>query len=422
MTADDSPELAIAALKDGYVSEYLQKPLNSPDQLGQVAARAIAHRQLVKEHASLQQQAEAERKRLQALVSSVGDAILVVSVEGTITLANPAANRIADSGELVGRQASEALPSRLLNIVDNWRAGSPADGTLKPVTLEIPWAGEMVLMVSLAPLQEDPQKEPGWALVMRDITPFKRMDEFKTQAMIEAANRFKRPLAQAMTALVKLNTLAVSNESLSEPVYQLTEAWKKIQASGDELARMARSDPAKMRKVDRVDIGVTLAMIETELNSELYWQGSDRLVVELGPGLTPVQTDAQMIHELLKGLVKRAALRSPPGSSIRVEARQTQGRVYIDVSDEGPSISDTGVLHMFDRVSHEPASANRSPAVELARAKALLDAGGGQLWIGGDERRGSVVTICLPIVAAPVDAHPGDAGPVDRIAEGVIQP
>lgn len=399
ITAADSVELAITAMKEGGVYDYLQKPLDSPGQLTMVVERAIAHRRLVLERADLQQKAETERRRLLALVSSVSDAILVVAADGEIVVANPAARKMIGADDVIGEPALQVLPPRLVGAVNNWKAM----GGQNPAVLELPWKGDTIQMVSLTPIQDDQDNWQGWALVMRDITPFKRLDELKTLAMIDSANKFRRPLAEAMSALADLNVMAATDDRMLDNVYKLTEAWKRIQSYSDELVKMAHQEASQESQVSEVDIKATLVKIENELNTEMFWQGRSRLVMSISSDLAPLQTDADMLYQLLKGLVKRAALRTPLGGSIRVDAREINGRVYIDVSDEGPSVSDTGVLHMFDRSGFDPASSNRNPAVELTRAKALLDEVGGQLWIGGKTRRGSTVTICLPAVARLVD-------------------
>ena len=400
ISAADSIDLAITAMKDGGIYDYLKKPFENR-QLTLAIERAIAHRRLVMERAQLQENAETERRRLLALVSSVSDAILVVAADGVIVVANPAARKMTGVEDIIGEQALLILPPRLVSLVNNWQAM----GALNPVVLEIPWKGETVQMVSLTPIQDDQDNWQGWSLVMRDITPFKRLDELKTQALVDSANKFRRPLAEAMSALVELNVMTASDERVSNKVYKLTEAWKRIQSQSDEFLQMAHQESRRESQISEVDIRLILAKIEAELNAELYWQGRGRLLMSIHSELAHVQTDADMLYQLLKGLVKRAVLRSPLSGTIQIETRQIDGRVYIDITDEGPSVSDTGMLHMFDRSAVDSVTSDRSPAMELARAKALLDEAGGQLWVGGKSRRGSTVTVCLPVVARAVDKN-----------------
>ncbi len=99
ITAADSLELAISVLRQGGVYDYLQKPFDSLDQLILVVERAVDHHRLLLEREALQRKAETDARRLQVLVSNVGEAILIVSADGVITLANPAARKMIGSAE-----------------------------------------------------------------------------------------------------------------------------------------------------------------------------------------------------------------------------------------------------------------------------------------------------------------------------------
>ncbi len=399
ITAADSLELAISVLRQGGVYDYLQKPFDSLEQLNLTLERAVEHRRLILEREALQRKADAEARRLRVLVSNVGEAILVVSGDGVVTLANPAAKKVIGNLNLEGKPAAEILPPRLMRVVEDWQA----HGGRTPVVMEIPWQGESIQMLSLTPIQDSQDNWQGWALVMRDITPFKRLDDLKTQAMADAIAQIQRPLAEAMGYLAELTVLAAQDERISSVVYKLTDAWKRIQITGDELAKMAHKDVSQESLAVEVRLPQLIKEIERELNTELYWEGMSKLEVSLEDHLNPIYTDAEMLSQLLKGLIKRAAARSPYGGNVSLTARSVEGRVYIEVKDEGPSVTNTGLLHMFDKSAIDAAPRADNIQFDLSQAKALLDKVGGELWVvGEDSRRGSAVTICLPEVAQVV--------------------
>lgn len=406
ITATDSVELAIVAMRDGRVHDYLQKPLASIDELTLVVDRAVNHRRLVIERAALQEKADTEAHRLHALVSNVGEAILVVAGDGVIMVANPSARKLLGRDDLEGKRALDVLPHRLTGIVENWQAV----GGQTSIIMEIPWPVDTIQMVSLTPVQEQNSSLQGWALVLRDITPFKRLDELRTQAMIEAASKIRRPLAEAMSALVDLTVLAAQDDRMSDSVFKLSETWKRIQAYGDELLKMARQESSAESVVAEVNLNQVMTDIEKDLNTEMYWQGKGNFAIIKSDDLPTIQTDQDMVSNLLKGVLKRAIVRSPLGGQIRVDAKEINGKVYIDVSDEGAALTDTGVLRMFDKSIVDPAMGNAHPGSELAQAKNQLEKVGGQLWVGGRTRRGSTITICIPAVAQPLERRPVVAG------------
>lgn len=399
ITAADSLELAISVLRQGGVYDYLQKPFDSLEQLNLTVEHALEHRGLILEREALQRKADTDARRLRVLVSNVGEAILVVSGGGVVELANPAAKKIIGNNDIEGKPAADILPPRLMRVVEDWQA----HGGRAPIVVEIPWQGESIQMLSLTPIHDSHDNWQGWALVMRDITPFKRLDDLKTQALAEAITQIRRPLAEAMGSLAELTVLAAQDERISSIVYKLTDVWKRIQVTGDALAKMAHKDVSQEYLAVEVRLPQLIKEIESELNAELYWEGMSRLEVSLEDHLNPIYTDAEMLYRLLKGLIKRAAARSPYGGNVSLRASSVEGRIYIEIKDEGPSVTNTGLLHMFDKSAIDSAPRADNSQFDLSQAKALLDKVGGELWVvGEDSRRGSAITICLPEVAQVV--------------------
>jgi len=174
--------------------------------------------------------------------------------------------------------------------------------------------------------------------------------------------------------------------------------------------KMSRQESSAESVVAEVNLNQVMGDIEKDLNTEMYWQGKGNFAIIKSDDLPTIQTDQDMVSNLLKGVLKRAIVRSPLGGQIRVDAKEINGKVYIDVSDEGAALSDTGVLRMFDKSIVDPAMSNTHPGSELAQAKNQLEKVGGQLWVGGRTRRGSTITICIPAVAQPLERRPVVAG------------
>ena len=73
----------------------------------------------------------------------------------------------------------------------------------------------------------------------------------------------------------------------------------------------------------------------------------------------------------------------------------------IDVSDDGPAVSEEDLPHLFEKSVIRLDASPENTGLELALAKAILDRIGGQVWIGGQGPIGSTVTVCLQGAALP---------------------
>jgi CheY-like chemotaxis protein len=405
ITAAGSIETAIAAMRDGHAWDYLLKPLESLQQLSVIVERAIAHRRLVMERAALQAQIQAEAERLKTLVDSVGEAILAASAQGVITVANPAAMRLLGREDLVGGQAMQVLPPRLVSIVENWKVV----GGRFPATLDLQWSADASYMVSLTPLLEGGADQPGWVMALRDVTALKQQEKLKTQAMAEVINKIRLLLAEAMNALVDLNLRVPQDERVASSVFRLNKVWERLQSWGDELLAVAQVDSSRSPRPAIVNLEKLLQALPEDNTVKRYQQGGGRLTVRQIDALPVVQTDPEMVTQLLNILLRRAIMRSPARGEVRVTARALSDQVWIEISDSGPRAEDTNPMQAFDqsvhRLTSDAMTAPGNLGLELMRARSILERLDGQLWIGGEGPRGSTIMVCLPARAtssAPV--------------------
>ena len=97
-----------------------------------------------------------------------------------------------------------------------------------------------------------------------------------------------------------------------------------------------------------------------------------RVVVDLGDDLPMLRLDPVLFEQVLFNLLDNAAKYAPAGTEIRVSARQENGVVRVQVSDEGEGIRPGDLERIFDkfyRVHAEDRQArrHRSGACDLSR-------------------------------------------------------
>jgi len=79
------------------------------------------------------------------------------------------------------------------------------------------------------------------------------------------------------------------------------------------------------------------------------------LEVALG-GVRPVEVDAVLLDQVLANLLENVAKYTPPGTLVRVGARDLAGEelVRITVEDAGPGAPDTALPHLFEKFYRVP--------------------------------------------------------------------
>jgi CheY-like chemotaxis protein len=393
ITAAGTLESAIKALREDGAYDYILKPLDSMRQLSIVIERAAAHRHLLVERDALQTQIREEAEWLQALIANTSDAILAANATGVLTIANPAAVSLLGLEDVIGSPALGCLPVSLASVVADWQALDSRN----PAVVEIPWVDGSTQMVNLTPIKNEGGKSMGWVIVMRNISHLKDVDEYKSLVLKEAVQKIQIPLVQAVNTLAELNQLAGRDERVGKVVYRLSNLWVAIKDWGNELTALVENqDDQDVRIVD-INLVPMLVEIQHKLKDTLTASGL-KLMSGTLPNLPVAKADPHLLNTLMEGLIKRAAMRSAAGGEISVNARVHQNKVWIDVTDAGPAISQEELPHIFEKSYIDLKSELASTGIQLATAKKIIDQMGGQVWVSGSGPLGSTISICLPAV------------------------
>lgn len=102
-----------------------------------------------------------------------------------------------------------------------------------------------------------------------------------------------------------------------------------------------------------------------------------RGLLEIPPGLPLVDGDYVQLRQVLSNLLENAARHAPPGSTVRVGAREAGDMVELRVDDEGPRLLPFDRSRLFEPFRRGQGSS--SSGVGLAVCKAIVEAHGGRI-------------------------------------------
>jgi K+-sensing histidine kinase KdpD len=145
------------------------------------------------------------------------------------------------------------------------------------------------------------------------------------------------------------------------------------------------------------DVDVAALVREVVAAAELAQDGL-RIATRVPGDLPAVRGDAQRLRQVLVNLIENAVKYSPAGSEVEVRAHAANGKVHVDVVDDGPGIAEEHqrlIFEKFGRVTAEGAKPGSGLGLFIARS--IAEAHGGTLTVSSVPRSGSRFTLVLPV-------------------------
>lgn len=178
----------------------------------------------------------------------------------------------------------------------------------------------------------------------------------------------------------------------------------KVQRSTNEM-KMLISDLLDFAKIQSGTFAVTpsphnlagavLPIIERmKILAEARQQ---HLEADVPATLHYVEVDTHRLGQVISNLVRNAIKFTPKGGTIRVAARESEGRILVSVTDTGPGIPLEHLPKIFDRFWRVPGSRKRGTGLGLSIAKGIVEAHGGTIWAESELGKGSSFFFTLPL-------------------------
>ena len=169
--------------------------------------------------------------------------------------------------------------------------------------------------------------------------------------------------------------------------------------------------PALLKR-EPVDIDDVLDRAIKKMPMEL---GQHRLLPDLPPDLPLLNADPDMLEVVLANILNNAAKFSPPGTAIRIAARQTPQGCMVTIDDAGPGIPEDERAQVFDKFHRIRQQDQRIAGTGLGLyiCQKIIEAHGGTITAASTpEGKGCRIALLFPpamLLPCPILAPEADA-------------
>jgi PAS domain S-box-containing protein len=354
-----------------------------------------------------------QTRRLEALVQSLQDGLILEDLNGRVLYANRRISELLDLPILDITDAPvERLIERLLsNCVDDTmenlqRSRQQLQAALegrgpREVELEVMFTHQVHYLRLLAFDVTDAEGSPlGRGQILRDITQNKEVDRMKTSLISTVSHELRTPLAA-----IKGYASTLLADDVQWDVVTQREFLEIISNETDRLTRLVND----LLDMSRIEAGnLTVSRTECRLE-DLVERAVKRthpspginLRLELPSDLPTIYVDPERIEAVLRNLLENSMKYAGEASPIILSAVVQANDLVVRVKDQGPGIPiehSTKIFESFYRVGDDLTRPVPGAGLGLAICQGFISAHGGSIWLE-PQAQGACFAFSLPLAS-----------------------
>jgi PAS domain S-box-containing protein len=367
---------------------------------GSRAIVAIARdiRDRIEAQVRLQRLAEAEHARaaeLNAVIRAMGEAVVVCTTDGAITLTNPAADALFP--DLEARSYRDILG----RLEDPDGAAPPLGEAGGPVELRTTGDQDRWIELSTYPVISGTSLTPTadeTIVMMRDVTQARRLEAVRQTFIGVLSHELRTPVT---TIFGGAKLLARPNSNLDDETK--LGIFRDIHEEAERLQRLVEDVVALNRfGEDAGEIGWEPVLIQRLLprvvqSEDGRWPGVT-FELEVETGLPTVSADPTYVEQVVRNLLSNAAKYGGLDSTVAIRAEAGEHEVIVRVLDDGPGFPVEETDRLFELFYRSPGTASTAggAGIGLFVCARLMRAMGGRIWARLREGHGAEFGFALP--------------------------
>lgn len=342
---------------------------------------------------------QAEQQRLQAVLDSINDGLLIIGRGGMLEHFNPVAQRQLDWNEgHLGLTLGSALQlpeldEQLQQVLNDGILAQPIDD------LQIEANGETRLLTyTLTPVTHDAgERILGAVMVLRDVTEQRAFERVRSEFVLRASHELRTPVTGMHMAFSLLQEhLASLGPRQADLLRTVDEEMRRLVKLINDLLNFSRYQNGVQKiEVHPCDVEEVLVLTQQRLGSQVA-EHDMQLVLDVQENLPSVPMDRLQIERVLDNLIGNALRHSKSGSLITLQAWRQGERVIISVKDEGEGIPYSQQARVFDpfvQVGRKKGGAG----LGLALCKEIVQLHGGHIGVHSKPEHGAQFYLALPV-------------------------
>jgi len=422
--------IGILSLFDEHEQAFDTQLLKLTTMIADYAAVALENVRLRERELALWRDAEMERHRLERIISSMAEGLLITDQHGNITSLNQSARQLFSQAQIelneepwpsLRKLANRAEPgwlTELADMVDYALAGH----TVFNQELSAGISGDTIpltLSVSAAPLNETgltPTQPVGVVTVLNDITSTKQIEKLKDEFVSVVSHELRTPLTAikgyTQHLMRRLNKQLREKRRLAGVEHlpkEFPESYdlrslQIVQSQSEQLERLV-NDLLDLSRVQWGEMNLHytsfhLADVLIERTQLAQVSAEEHtILLDIQVQESRIVADKLRVGQVIGNILDNAIRFSPQGRQVRVELKEQDNEYLVSITDQGIGVRPEYIDHIFERFYRVRNTASRQYSgigLGLFVAKAIIEEHGGRIWVSSNQGLGSTFSFTLP--------------------------
>jgi two-component system phosphate regulon sensor histidine kinase PhoR len=352
---------------------------------------------VVIEDARLFRNLQDERNKINSVIQSAAEGIVVVDQNEKIVLINP------QTRQILGLSSNHRVPQAFIDFIikplKDDLIKQNKEFLFKDLDLTTPL--KISLRVGMAWMRDYQGRKSGVVALFQDVSREKEVERLKNELISTVSHELRTPLT-TMKEFVSIVFDGIAGPLTAEQKEYLNIIMSNMNRLGrmiNDLFDISKLEAGRMELKKRlVD---PLLLIKDQLVSFMPEAENKKIALSacLPEELPQLYIDPDRITQVLVNLIGNALKFTPEGGKVLVEAKELDDSLQIQVTDTGVGIAKENFSKLFDRfqqIDRKPGPGAKGTGLGLAISKSVIEMHKGKIWVESEVGKGSRFIFTLP--------------------------
>lgn len=355
-----------------------------------------------------------ETHRLEALVQSLNDGLILSDLQGKVLYAN---RRIRELSNLQPEEMRNTPVEQVLERIVV-QSNDP-ENVRRSVNQMLAQTGKQIAeipivvdgMIKYYRLQgfevtEADGASIGRGLILQDITADRELDRMRSSLVSTVSHELRTPLAAIKGYATTLLAEDVEWDGASQ-----RDFLEIISQEADRLSNLVNT----LLDLSKIEAGsLRLSRVECEVEDLIQKATSsaclgkeNQIEVQIEPNLPTLYADPPRLETVLRNLLENAIKYAGETAHICVQVKQVDQALEFSIADNGPGIpaeERERVFESFYRIENGLTRSGSGAGLGLAICQGLVRAHGGKIWIA-PTTSGTRVVFTIPLIPQTIEGE-----------------